>query len=245
MRAPGSCCAVVAIALAAAAPAAAITRGQTDDFQSGTPLSWGGGASPTNIATGGPAGAGDRFLQISSNNSNLGTNNVVQWTGDYIAAGVVRLNFQLNNTGPNPLELRIALFGPGGRFTSTNETVIPPSSGWVSVDFNLDNASLTQTQGFGTLAETMAAVDTVLIRHDPDPISPSGEQNPVTGQLGIDNIKALPEPSLALLQIAGIAALALLYTLARYEMGHARAARATAPSWRGRRSALAKRGASS
>jgi hypothetical protein len=246
MRALLCCCSGLALALAfAAPPAAGITLLQTDDFQGGTTQGWGGGASATNIATGGPAGAGDRFLRISSNNNNLGTNNTVQWTGDYIAAGVGKLNFQLNNLGSTPLALRIAVFGPGGRFTTTNETVLPPGSGWVSVDFVLDSASLTQTAGFGTLADTLAAVDTLLLRHDPDPISPSGEQNPVTGTLGIDNITALPEPGSPLLLIAGISALGLLYRFDRYVTGHGRAARATAPSWRGERSALAKRGVSS
>jgi hypothetical protein len=241
MRGAGSCCVVLALGIAVATPAIAITLGQIDDFQSGTLQGWAGGSSPTNIATGGPAGAGDRFLQISASNGNLGTKNTAQWTGDYTAAGVARLNFQLDNLGSTPLALRITLFGPGGNFTSTNATVIPPGSGWVSVDFVLDNASLTQTQGFGTLADTMAAVDTLLIRHDPDPISPSGEPNPVTGTLGIDNIQALPEPAALLLQIAGVAALALIYRFARYDTRHARAARATAPSWRGLGSALAKR----
>jgi hypothetical protein len=210
-----SSCSVLALALAFAAPAASISLPQIDDFQDGTLQNWSGGASPTNIATGGPAGSGDRFLQISSNNSNLGTSNVVQWTGNYTAAGVVKLNFELNNLGPNPLALRIALFGANARFTTTDETVLPPGSGWVSVDFVLDSASLTQTNGSATLAQTLANVDTLLIRHDPDPISPQGEQNPVTGTLGIDNITALPEPGAALLRIAGIAALGLAHAARR------------------------------
>ena len=238
-------CSVIALSLALAEPAAAIALPQVDDFQNGTLQAWGGGSSPTNIPNGGPAGSGDRYLQITAFNGNLGARNVTQWTGNYTAAGVARINFHLNNTGPNPLALRITLFGAGGNFTTTNETVLPPSSGWVSVEFALDNASLTQTQGFGTLADTLAAVDTLLIRHDPDPLSPSGEQNPVTGTLGIDNITALPEPGSRLMLLAGIAALGLIYRFERYRIGHGRAARATAPSWRGERSALAKRGASS
>jgi hypothetical protein len=245
MRSPPLCCAVIALALVYAAPAASIMLPQIDDFQNGTLQNWAGGATPTNIPDGGPDGLGDRFLRLNSVNSNLGTNNTVQWTGNYTAAGVTRLNFHLNNLGPDPLALRIALFGPGGRFTTTDETVLPPASGWVSVEFALDSASLTQTQGFGTLADTMANVQTLLIRHDPDPISGSGQPNPVTGTLGIDNIVALPEPGAALLRIAGIAALVLIYRFGRYDTGHGRAARATAPSWRGRRCALAKRGASS
>jgi len=199
------------LAVLAAAPAAAITIGQVDDFQNGTLQDWGGGSSPTSIATGGPAGANDRYLQISATNNNLGTNNTAaRWTGDYGAAGVVALSFDLNNFGPDPLALRIMLFGPGGNFTTTQETVLAPGSGWVSIAFGLAEADLTQVQGTGTLAQTLAGVTTLLIRHDSDPISPSGQQNPVTGTLGIDNITAVPEPGSALLLAAGIAALAAI-----------------------------------
>lgn len=43
------------LAVLAASPALAITLGQVDDFQDGTTEGWSGGASPTNVATGGPA----------------------------------------------------------------------------------------------------------------------------------------------------------------------------------------------
>src|SRR5688572_20409255 len=50
----------------AAAPALGITGGQVDDFQDGTTQGWSGMSAPTNVATGGPDGTGDRYLQISS-----------------------------------------------------------------------------------------------------------------------------------------------------------------------------------
>lgn len=216
------CCGLVALFFALAAPAASIVRPQTDTFQDGTTQNWIGGASPVNVPSGGPDGAEDRFLRISATNGNLGTNNIMQWTGNYTAADVAKIEFNLNNLGPNPLALRITLFGAGGTFTTTNETVLPPGSGWVSVDFALDSGSLTQTAGFGTLAQTLADVNTLLIRHDPDPISPSGQENHVTGVLGIDNVTALPEPSSALLRIAGIAAFALIYRARHHDTGHGR-----------------------
>ena len=202
------------LAMIEAVPALGITKGQLDDFQNGTLAAWGGGSGTgtvlTNLPNGGPEGMGDRYLQITASNSHLGTNNAAQWTGNYTAADVAKIRFLLNNTGANPLALRISVFGPGGTFTTTNETVLDPGCGWVVADFLLDSASLTQTSGFGTLADTLANVSTVLIRHDPDPISGSGQGNPVTGQLGIDNIRALPEPG-ALAQLgAGIAALWLV-----------------------------------
>ena len=196
------------IAVLAAAPATGITLGQVDDFQDGTLQGWGGGSSPINVAAGGPDGAGDRYLQIGSSSGNLGTNNGTQWSGNYAAAGVTALLFELNNLGSNPVALRITLFGPGGSFTSSDETVLAAGSGWVSVQFGLAAADLTQTQGSGTLAQTLASVDTLLLRHDPDPISPPMQQNPVTGTLGIDNVTAVPEPGSALLLAPAVAALA-------------------------------------
>ncbi len=192
------------------APAAAISLGQIDDFQNGTTQNWVGGASPINIATGGPAGSGDRYLQISAANGNLGTNNSLRWAGDYLAAGVVALRFELDNAGPDPVALRITLFGPEGAdaFTSTNEIVLPAASGWVSAEFALTQAELTHKQGTGTLADTLAGVSRLLIRHDPDEISPPTQQNVVSATLGIDNITAVPEPGTGLLVAAGIAVLA-------------------------------------
>ena len=37
----------------------------------------------------GPAGAGDRYLQIRAAGGNLGTDNSAQWAGDYLGAGDV------------------------------------------------------------------------------------------------------------------------------------------------------------
>jgi hypothetical protein len=192
----------------AGSPAAAISLGQIDDFQAGTLESWGGGANPTNVTTGGPAGSGDRYLQISADSSNLGTNNPVQWAGNYAAAGVTGIRLSLNNAGPDPVALRLNLFGPGGTFTTTNEIELAPGGGWVTADLLIDNASLTRTAGTGTLAQTLANVTQVLLRHDPDPISAPMQGNPVAATLGIDNITAVPEPATGLLVALGLAALA-------------------------------------
>jgi hypothetical protein len=192
----------------AAAPAGSITLFQVDDFQDGTTQGWGGGSTPTNVATGGPGGAGDRYLQLSAAGGNLGANHLAPWSGDYAAAGVLALGFDLNNFGPDPVAVRITLFGDGGAFSTISEVELAPGSGWVSVAFGLGEADLVQTQGTGTLAQTLASVNTLLIRHDPDPLSPPMQQNHVTATLGIDNVTAVPEPGTALLLGAGLAALA-------------------------------------
>jgi hypothetical protein len=193
-----------------ALPLPSITLGQSDDFQDGTTKAWKGVASPTNVASGGPAGPTDRYFQISASSSHLGTHNALQWRGDYLAAQIGKIRVHLNNTGVDPLALRFTVFGPGGNFTTTNALHLPPGSGWVLADFALDAPSLTYNGGAGTglLADTLANVGTLLIRHDPDPISPFVvDGDPVTGTLGIDNVTALPEPGSTALLAAGIGAL--------------------------------------
>ena len=105
----------------------AVSFGQIDDFQNGTTHSWGGGSAPTNMATGGPAGAGDRFLQLTGSGFQpLGMSNVAQWTGDYLAADVTAITADVANFGSSAVELRVVLvYGAGGDFTST--AIIAPS----------------------------------------------------------------------------------------------------------------------
>jgi hypothetical protein len=195
------------IPFAGSPSALAITAGQHDDFQNGTTQSWAGNSGPTNIANGGPDGVGDRYLQISANGFPLGTKNTAQWAGNYLAAGVDELQFDLKNFGPNPVALRISLAGPLGQttFTSTTATVLPSGSGWVTVSFGIAPTDLTRMEGAGSYAETLGAVTTLLIRHDPDPISPPMEPNVAMATLGIDNV--LPEPSSPLLPVLLAAAL--------------------------------------
>jgi len=202
-----------------AAPALAVTLDQVDDFQDGTTQNWGGGSFPTNIANGGPDGLGDRYLQVSASNFHLGSRNQVQWAGDYLTEGVGELLFDLNNFGPNAVALRVSLSDGLTTFTTTDETVLAAGSGWVTVSFFLTDVELTRTQGTGTLDETLAGVTNLLIRHDPDPISPPGEANFVTATLGIDNVTALPEPRTSLTLAV---ALPVLASLARVRRAAAR-----------------------
>jgi hypothetical protein len=199
------------LAALTAMPAAAIVLGQIDDFETLTTQNWSGGANPTNIPNGGPDGSGDAYLQITPSGTGygpLGTYNQTQWTGDYTAAGVGRISFDLNNFGPSPVALRISILTTVATFTTTNEVVLPPNSGWVTAEFLLDPVAMTRTGGTGTFAQAMANVGKLLIRHDPDPISPSGQRNGVAATLGIDNVTALPEPGLVGALAAGSALLA-------------------------------------
>jgi hypothetical protein len=204
-------------ALLTANPTRAIVLGQIDDFQSGSLQGWTGGSAMTNQPTGGPSGAGDRYLRIDSGGVGglLGTFNMVQWAGNYAAATVGRVNMDLSNFGPDPVSLRVMIMtagcsnGAGGctAWTSTNATVLPSGIGWVSADFSLLEVDLTRVLGSASYATTIASVERLLLHHDAGLPDPPGIPSPVNAVLGIDNVRALPEPSLELALSAGSAVL--------------------------------------
>lgn len=166
---------------------ATVTLNQVDTFQTGTTQSWGGGSSPTNIPTGGPAGAADRYLQITSTGSNLATHNQT-WNGDYISLGIDRIEVDLKNTGANPLTIRLVLFSTlGDRWSSNAAVVLPANSSWTHVAFDIAQANFTHTLGSGTWSDVITGVERAMFRHEPT-ISPNGTA--VVGQLGLDNISA-------------------------------------------------------
>ncbi len=184
----------------------AITAGHTDDFQDGTTLNWSGGGGEANIATGGPAGAGDKYLQYTSN-SNLATYNLNQWAGDYAAPAITDVSADLMDLPTqSPLSMRIVLFGPtGSRWTSTTATSIPADGQWHHVVFSIRQADLINVLNSGdTYAQTVGGVSRLMFRHDT--VGSSGG-SPFTGSAGLDNVTAVaaPEPtSLALLAMAGL-----------------------------------------
>src|ERR1051325_3337213 len=75
--------------------------GQIDTF-SASAFGWTNGdlaPDPVVIATGGPGGMGDAFLQVTANGSGAGGRltvfNRAQWTGNFLAAGVGAVEMDL------------------------------------------------------------------------------------------------------------------------------------------------------
>ena len=176
--------------------AAGVTSGQMDEFEiNADSLGWVGGKPgysppPSQVPDGGPNGAGDGYLQISVSGFHLGTYNPVQWSGDYLAAGINRI------AGPSDVSLRILLFGPGGTWASTNLAPTLTDTGWQHIVFSLKAADMTHVtgspkvpDGTGVLQDTLANVGKLLIRHDRTiPTVPGFHPPHIDATLGIDNI---------------------------------------------------------
>jgi hypothetical protein len=205
--------ALIGLLLAVAQPAHAIVGGQVSNFQDGTLQGWVTGPQaplPTNIATGGPAGAGDHYLRVDPF-THLAVYNPSPWNGDYATAGILDVGVDFLNFNPNTManveKMRIVLFGPSGsRWTSTNPVTVNPNNLWQHFTFSLRQSDLTQVVSGDTYGATLAAVDRIMFRHD-NGVTPSTGGTPFSGSIGIDNVTAIvPEPTglLGVFTLAGM-----------------------------------------
>ena len=196
--------------------AGAAVPGQIDNFEDGTIQNWGSGASLANIASGGPAGVNDNFLELSRTSSpfHLTTKNTLQWAGDYTSVAAMEMDLNALVVPPQN-GVRIMVLGPGGAFTSTVPQPVAP--GWSHYSFSLGAADMTHVVGSGAgwtdpltndLGLTLSNVSHLLIRNDPTGPTNVG-QHPahVIGTFGIDNIEAvpIPEPATIILLVTAIA----------------------------------------
>jgi hypothetical protein len=201
-----------------------VILGQVDTFETGTTLNWFAGLGfgppnplpPVNVATGGPAGAGDNFLLLSSNGdlgfgpgSRLTAMNEAQWAGDYLAAGIQAISMDVNNLGATDLFLRLAfedaMGGPPTNVAfSTMPLFVPAGSGWISLLFATTPGAL--TAGLGSIEAALANATVLRLYNSPAANFPNpGFPIPaVTASLGVDNIAAVPEPATLMLVGSGI-----------------------------------------
>jgi len=196
---------------------AALGSGLLDNFTNGTLQNWSSSAAPTNQASGGPAGAGDRYLQLVASGAPLSAVNEFQWAGNAIAVQADRIEVDLNNSGPDPVSVRVMLLTPGCEsggtactaWTSTNPTALASGSGWTPATFSITEANLTRVLGSDSYNTSLANVERVIIRHDDGtPDAPNVATN-VNSTLGVDNVE-LPEPSGLAGLVAGAALVAAL-----------------------------------
>jgi hypothetical protein len=203
----------------------AVAIGQIDTFQNATTQSWtnGGVPDPINVATGGPAGSGDRFLEIQSGTFGGGSRLVAfnrnQWTGNFSSAKVSKIAVDLKNLGTSstPLSIRLALRSgtsssgtPG--YASTTAFSLPHDNLWHHTVFLLGSANLTAINNPSPLSTFLQSVAEFRLLSAP---SPSLLGDSTSGQFGVDNLQAVAEPSSIIAAVVGTGCLAGFARLAR------------------------------
>jgi hypothetical protein len=203
------------ISLASSRISCAITVGQIDDFQDGTLANWANGdpaaPQPMNIANGGPGGIGDRFLQILSTGipgpgGRLTVFNRNQWLGDYIAAGVTAIEVDLRNTGTVTLSIRLAFRqdtngGAPGYLSAA--FILPADANWYHSVFLITPQSMIAINSPAPFDTFFTNPAELRIINEVGATNLTGDF--IAAQLGIDNIRAVPEPApWALFGIAGV-----------------------------------------
>ena len=191
--------------------AGAIVFGQVDDFQSGTTMNWTNGAGAVGlINSGGPAGINDAYIQVTANGGGMGgrlvAQNFNQWTGDYIATGVNAIEFDLINQSSVTLSIRIAFKTDSTQSSSgylSLPAILAVGSGWQHFSISLTAANLTAIGGpaaYNTFFQN--GFGEMRIINEAGSTNLNGD--PVVGQLGIDNIRAVPEPTVTAFAAGGL-----------------------------------------
>lgn len=192
---------------------AQVLLGQIDNFQDGTLQGWTNGpvGDPVNQPNGGPLGAGDRYLEVSSGALGGGARIIVfnrsQWIGNFNAPGIARVEMDLKNFTASALSMQLAFrSGTGGSatpgYTSTVPFSLPADGLWHHVGFDLNPAKMTAINSPAAFVPFFQGVAEMRILHATAPslIGDAGDF-----RFGVDNIRAVPEPGVLLLGSIGAA----------------------------------------
>lgn len=192
MTSPRTCAKALILLTLAATPALALTVGQIDTFEDGTTAGWSvGNPSPVptqNIASGGPLGLNDNYLQLrsiggSGPGSRLMAFNRAQWAGDYVAAGAGVVALDVNNFGLTDLSLRL-VFTDGANTAVTQVVNVPSASGWQDIQFAIEAADLIVLSG--SAAAALAGNSEFRLMHNPLASFPPP---PFAAMVGVDNLE--------------------------------------------------------
>jgi PEP-CTERM motif-containing protein len=200
--------------------AATIQGAVIDDFEDGTTQNWVVGllgapspVPPVNVTDGGPLGAGDNYMQLTSiggagAGSRLVAINLSQWAGNYTSLGFTSISMDLRNLGDTDLSIRLYLENPMGAPPTddavTDSILLPAGGDWTHATFDVSAAGLTALNG--SVATLLSNVTALRIMHSPAAGFPPPA---IAAVLGVDNITAIPEPSTILLSALGLGALLL------------------------------------
>ena len=195
--------------------ASAIVIGQIDNFGDGTTQGWtiGNPASPfapQQVASGGPGGVGDGFLRLMSSGTpgpgaNLVTFNEMQWSGDFLSAGITGISLVFNNLGTSPVHLRLAFSGGEGAtfgfFATTMSLDLAPGSGWQQVLFPISGSALSPVNGPADFDSVFGSISQIRILSS---LQPEFSGDLIAATVGVDNITAVPEPETIVLLVFGV-----------------------------------------
>jgi hypothetical protein len=206
---------LVLAGLALAGPAAAITLGQVDDFQTDKG-DW-GPDSAVRQANGGPEGDGDSFFKYTSTGTGGPENRAsvrsdidgVDWAGNYVSAGVSAIAADVENRGDVDLNLRLTIGnGTGGNprtngtwYTTSVAVSVPVGADWANLKFDLTDAAMSLFQGTDSLSDVLAGVTQIRFI-SAESLTNRGDS--IAATMSFDNITAIPEPSTALLLGLGL-----------------------------------------
>jgi hypothetical protein len=122
-------------------------------------------------------------------------NDGVPWTGNFDSARIrgVLVDMMVPMNQPQ-LDMRLVLFGSSltaNRWTSTIFQTVPADGAWRSYLFRVGDTHLTRVQGIEPYSTMIVDVFDVMLRYDPG--SPSSGGTGIVAQLGIDNVRLVPE----------------------------------------------------
>jgi hypothetical protein len=199
---------VLSLVVFHSAAEAAVILGQLQTFDD--PHGWVIGAGPViqnptavPVLLGGPGGPGDPYLSIVSTGaagpgSRLSAQNFGEWSGDYLAAGIDRIEMNVRNFGNTDVHLRLLFLElapfPVNMAFSTQAIVVPAGTDWTSIQFNITPGALTSP--LGSAAGALSNASELRIFHNPAPFFIDGQMPAIAANVGVDNIRALaPEPA--------------------------------------------------
>jgi hypothetical protein len=135
-----------------------VTAGQIDDFEDDTVQGWidGSATTPVNISSDGPAGGADSYLEdyatgFTGSGGRLIIFNESQWTGDFASEGIIAIRFNVRAL-TNDIDVRVAITGDGGKFSSSTFVTVTAGAGWTTVTIPIGASDLTSVgDGSGSL----------------------------------------------------------------------------------------------
>lgn len=205
---------------ALAYPAGAVAPGEIDNFSASLEGWTQGPSAPigslVHTLGGGPAGAGDRYVEITADGTSAGGkivmfNSGAAWTGDWTAAGIVQVKAKLRNLGATALQVRLKFedgISQGAQYAVSAAVPVAANSAWVDAEWNVRASALSVPTQAKSAAQILASVSRVRVIHDTNATEPLPD---IVGKLGVDDLQILGAsvPSLQGLGL-GVLTLAML-----------------------------------